>query len=149
MPDRQPIEWRDDLCTGITMIDRQHRVLISILRDATRLHADNPEPAALLQATRDLLAYAIFHFEVEERLMHQYGYDLAAPEAAADHLRQHRAFSQRAASLHDGLREGGATDAVAVLEFIEDWLIDHIQHVDQALGRFVIAYGGERDTGPA
>jgi hemerythrin len=77
MHSHDPIIWNNDLVTGVEEIDHQHRILVKTLNDAGVQLTGNRDAALLEQITRDLLAYAIYHFETEEELMAQHNYTTA------------------------------------------------------------------------
>jgi hemerythrin-like metal-binding protein len=132
-----PIEWTERLVTGIAEIDKQHRILVDAINDANvRLTADH-DIQLIAQITKDLLSYAIYHFETEEDLMRAYGYHEAACADAEAHLRQHREFSAKVIDVRAGLRDGRRISREGLLAFLNGWLVDHIMHTDQRLGAFI------------
>lgn len=137
----QPIEWSDELLTGIPEVDRQHRILVDTLIAASAASGDVDAGAQFDRLTRDLLAYAIYHFDTEEQLMRQYHYAAADPETAERHLFQHRHFPEQVLAIRSA--PGGATSASgsrdALLEFMRGWLSDHILTLDRRLGEFLRA----------
>ena len=136
------IEWTDALQTGVAEIDSQHRVLVATLNEAGAKLAADHSGELFDQITKDLLGYAIYHFETEEGLMKQFGY---AGPAAEHHLQEHRAFSARVASVRRNLQHGHALSREALLKFLNDWLVDHILGTDRHLTEFIL---GARRTDP-
>lgn len=132
-----PIEWNDAMLTGVAEIDAQHRILVDTLVEAQAKLTGNPNDPLFEQITRDLLAYAIYHFDAEERLMRQHGYATSDPDEAAAHLAQHRRFSEQVVALRAEAREGKPGSREALLAFLQNWLINHILSSDQRLGRFI------------
>jgi hemerythrin-like metal-binding protein len=128
--------WNDAMLTGVAEIDAQHRILVDTLVEASTKLTDKASDPLFEQITRDLLAYAIYHFDTEEQLMRQHGYE---PEEAALHVGEHRGFSEQVVALRDRAHTGepGARDAL--LAFLRNWLINHIMTSDQQLGRFIRA----------
>lgn len=139
MANSVPPVWTDSLLTGVAEIDLQHQVLVDILSEARGLLSGDSGAAQFERMTRDLLAYAIYHFAAEERLMQQSGYFSAAPGDYENHLARHRYFSERVVALRDEVRLGKKNVESELLSFLEAWLIHHIQSVDKALGQFVAA----------
>jgi hemerythrin-like metal-binding protein len=131
------IEYNESLMTGIEEIDEQHRFLIDTLHEANHMFSNNYDRELLNQVTKDLLSYAITHFETEEALMQQHGYLDAHPNAAKDHISQHRDFTNRIVSINDRLREGLSIHYVELFEFLEAWLQNHVLGFDQDLGRYL------------
>lgn len=131
------IEWTDEMATGIPAIDKQHRFLVETLQDANIKLLDDRDGYMLDKIAKDLLGYAITHFETEEKLMQQYGYDKSFPEDAKKHIHEHREFSRKVVDVCDQLREGNRVSRVDVLIFLNDWLYNHILDVDQQYGEFL------------
>ena len=130
-------EWNDAMVTGVVEIDQQHRILVdTLIRARINLTGDLNDPL-FEPITRDLLAYAIYHFDTEERLMRQHNYAASAPDDSAAHLAQHRRFSEQVVALRSEAREGGPGARDALLGFLENWLINHILTSDQRLGKFI------------
>src|SRR5512143_441681 len=126
MPDGETIQWSDAMRTGVAEMDAQHRILVDTLAEASEKLVGDADARLFDRITRDLLAYAIYHFSTEERLMQEYGYADAAPDAAAAHLAQHRQFSQRVVALRAEADHGGRESRDALLTFLRDWLVNHI-----------------------
>lgn len=139
MPNSEVFEWTDALLTGVVEVDQQHRILVDTLIEArTLLNRETPGPQ-FERVSRDLLAYAIYHFAAEEKLMIRHGYAAAEPEAAAHHLAQHRYFSERVVALRTDEHRGEPGAGPALLAFLESWLANHILTTDKALGQFINA----------
>jgi hemerythrin-like metal-binding protein len=133
-----PIPESDAMLTGVPEIDRQHRILVDALIEArASLSGDAADPL-FERITRDLLAYAIYHFDAEEQAMRRHRYDADAPDAAAMHLTEHRRFSERVVALRQAARMGEPGSRAALLSFLEDWLANHIKTVDKRLGQFIL-----------
>ena len=135
----KPIEWTDAMSTGIAAVDAQHRFLVDTLRGASEALLPNPETSRLAEVARDLLGYALVHFETEEKLMAKYGYTEARRWRAAAHIAQHRHFSRQVVEVLDALREGRSVTSLDVLRFLNDWLRDHVLGIDQELAAFIAA----------
>lgn len=132
-----PIEWNEKLLTGITEIDNQHKILVDAINEANIRLMEDHDIKLVEQITKDLLSYAIFHFETEEDLMQQYAYDGESAEDAQLHQKQHREFSSQVLAVRDGLRDGKEISREDLLAFLNGWLISHIMNTDQRLGVFI------------
>jgi hemerythrin len=133
----QPIEWVDEMATGIVTIDRQHQFLIDTLQQANERLLQDENYVLLGVIVKDLLSYALTHFESEEELMQRYGYEAACSEDAQAHVAQHRDFSRRMVALRDQLREGREVLRIEVLQFLNRWLREHVLGIDRRLGEFL------------
>ena len=133
----QPVKWDESMATGIAAIDKQHRYLVDTLHEANTKLLDENNSVLLKQIAKDLLGYAIMHFETEEALMQQYGYAAADPQQARDHITQHRDFSNRVVAVRDQLREGQQASRIEVLRFLNHWLRNHVLGTDQKLTKYL------------
>lgn len=131
------LEWTEKLATGIEEIDSQHRYLISAIKAASEELIEKHDLSRIGQITKDLLAYAIFHFETEEDLMQEYGYSLGAAADAERHHQEHRDFSAKVIAVRDALNAGQPVAPEDLIAFLENWLVGHIMATDQLLGAFI------------
>lgn len=132
-----PIEWTEQLMTGVTEIDKQHHYLVNAINEANRRLSEEHDIKLVEQITKDLLAYAIYHFETEEDLMQAYGYREESAADAERHLQQHRDFSSRVVAVRNDLHDGKAISREDLLGFLNGWLVNHIMNTDQRLGAFI------------
>lgn len=140
------IVWNDNLVTGIAEIDEQHRILVNSINDANTRLTINSNAEMLEQISRDLLSYALYHFETEEELMHKYNYAEANSEDADAHLRQHREFSSKVVEVREGIKAGNLISREELLTFLNGWLINHILKTDKRLAAFIIANSSSSKT---
>lgn len=127
------LEWTDGLSVGIDTIDEHHKTLLkhlNILSDAVRTHRGSTEIVGTLDF---LVDYTHFHFSTEEQHMtaHAYpGYDA--------HRAKHEEFKTTLKNLGEDFQEEGATASLAdaINTLLINWLIKHIEDVDQQMGAF-------------
>lgn len=131
--------WNDSYATDVAEIDEQHMILVHTLNEASVKLAGDVSTEQLEQITQDLLAYALYHFETEEALMQQYGYDEESAADAAMHLEQHRSFSSKVVAVRDGLKSATPIAPADLLAFLNGWLVNHILNTDKRLGSFIVA----------
>jgi hemerythrin len=139
-PARAPRQgfWRPDLFTGIPEVDDQHRELlaqIAALEGAARSGDVSLAEGMLAYLER----YAADHFATEERVMSEYGY----PDRDA-HWSLHLAFAMELARRKAEHRATGqdATLLVALGQWMDRWLNDHVLQADTDLARFVKGHAG-------
>lgn len=131
--------WDESYATGVAEIDEQHMILVHTLNEASVKLANDAGIEQLEQITQDLLAYALYHFETEETLMQEYGYEEGSPADAAMHLEQHRSFSAKVVAVRDGIKTGNPIAPADLLAFLNQWLINHILNTDKRLGGYILA----------
>jgi len=127
-------EWNDDLNTGVSQIDSQHKELLS--RFNTLIQASNTiqEAEAVGNYLNFLLEYTIFHFEAEERAMTDRKY----PRFAA-HKVEHEIFKRQINQLYEGYTKHGVNMQVFVMTIRSsgEWLVNHIRKTDKAMAEYL------------
>jgi len=136
-----PLVWNDEFLTGIARIDEQHRVLIDTLNEAHNRLGEAPNSELLDEITRNLLSYALYHFETEEALMQAHDYALGSPEAHEKHHTEHRVFSQTVVQMRSGIKNGQLFGREELISFLSHWLVNHILNTDKKLGAYLAARG--------
>lgn len=130
-------QWSDDLATGVSEIDMQHRELL-----AKVAALDDAAASGDLTRAVDVLAYleryALYHFAAEERHMVSSGYP-----GFREHRDAHEAF---VAELLERKEKYEATrSAVSLLLDLSDWLAgwlqDHVRGADAEMARHLRAAG--------
>jgi hemerythrin-like metal-binding protein len=139
MADYDLIAWNDELVTGIGKIDEQHQILVNIFNEANIKLNTNNNAEFLDEITRDMLSYALYHFETEEELMQKYGYTKDKSEDADTHIRQHRSFSAKVVALRRDIKAGILISPEDLLSFLNSWLTNHIISIDKELVTFLLA----------
>lgn len=119
------IQWSDDLSTGISVIDSQHKRIIHYinqLQDARALD----EKELIKEVMINLTDYTLSHFAFEESLMEDAGY-----EAAAIHAKTHDAFREKIKSYSERCSAGeDVCDELSQL--LKVWLLEHIASDDSS-----------------
>jgi hemerythrin-like metal-binding protein len=135
----EPIIWEESFATGVAEIDEQHQILVHTLNEANARLTDASSFELLESITRDLLSYALYHFETEEHLMEEYAYPRERGEDAEQHLQQHRAFSAKVVAVREEIKAGRRIPRDELLAFLNNWLINHILNTDKRLGAYIVS----------
>lgn len=120
-------QWDDSLSVDVAVLDEQHRFLIALINKLGLALKLGRKLDVLEELTGQLANYAIVHFEAEEQLMRDCkfaGYE--------DHYAKHAEFKRKLVTFHQKTTAG---DVLAITEFaiyLNNWVVDHIQTVDQA-----------------
>ena len=139
MVDYDLIVWNDTLVTGIDKIDEQHQILVDLFNEANTKLTTNNSGEFLEQITRDMLSYALYHFETEEVLMQKCGYVEDKTEDSEIHILQHRSFSAKVVAVRNDIKAGVLISREDLLSFLNSWLINHILNTDKRLAAFLLA----------
>jgi hemerythrin-like metal-binding protein len=132
-----PLVWNDTFVAGVQEIDEQHMILVDLLNRVKLKLLPEPENKEMEQIILDLLSYALYHFETEERLMDEFGYGKGRPQDANAHLEQHRFFSEKVVSARKAHISGETLSAEELLTFLSEWLVNHILKTDFKLANFI------------
>ena len=120
------VQWTDKLCTGIPLIDQQHKMLVAYINDLHRAMRQGRADQALLEILDVLYDYTVSHFSTEEQFFTHSSY-----ADIQKHIGIHRNFTAKIAEFRAALAGGTAKVSMELLEFLKDWLIHHIQGTDQ------------------
>lgn len=126
-----PILWDSSIETGHLIVDTQHQAIFKafnrLLTAMNRGKGVNEIHMTLLF----LKDYTQRHFTMEEGLMEQNQYP-----GTDTHRLLHREFIEKLEVLMDR-SERGASVTVAVMQFVKDWLLNHIQIEDKRLAQYL------------
>lgn len=122
----EKIEWSDDLALGIAVIDEQHHHFVDLINEFYDALAAQKEHAVLGYYLATLSQYAEEHFATEEKYFQEFQY----PQAA-EHIEAHRDLSNRLNKLIADFDKGGQKVAAALLDFLTDWLENHLAKEDK------------------
>ena len=121
-----PIAWSDDLSVNVKEIDDQHQVFLGILNNLYDVAHRIEERDELANILRQLVAYAAFHFATEEKYFDKFDY-----EWADEHKEGHRELLARALKFKERYAAEGEEVLVELVEFLEDWLREHLTKEDK------------------
>lgn len=123
------IAFTESHLIGVTEIDEQHRQLVRMVNEINSEISVSAEDAPINTRFDALIAFTLQHFQTEHGLMVQYQYpDLRAHDAE---------HGQLTSELRQIVQKRGREGDLLVLQKIKDWLMQHIQVADKALGRFL------------
>lgn len=128
------MKWIDDYATGIERIDEDHKMIFKMAEDF-RAALDECKGAAVYCVLLDSLnLYCRGHFGFEERCMEEYHCPVAQrnKDAHVNFLETLSEFRQRYA-----VNGYDPKDARQLVDTIDQWLADHICHIDIHLKRCV------------
>ncbi len=127
------LKWNNNYSVGVEEIDKQHKNLFTIINNTVEIisnlskNSDKGEGERQLnEIITSLLEYKKIHFETEEKYFKEFNF-----EGAQDHIAKHQEFSNKLTKL----KEEAGGDIIAfsfiIVDFLEDWLVDHLMTLDQ------------------
>ncbi len=120
-------KWETKYETGIASVDQQHKYLFEITKNLSNAYLMRSDKKVISKFLFELEDYTKYHFKEEEDL-----FLTRQKPINNEHLDQHRQFEQ---TLHD-LKFDYVSDNKIITEellnYLIDWLIDHILKIDKA-----------------
>lgn len=135
-------EWKDAYSVGVDEIDDQHRNLVEMVNQLyDHLNEDSSMRLYIEVFLERLVSYVDYHFACEERAMqesHFPDYD--------GHLKIHNALRAQVMEFKQKFVNNEADVSESLMEFLKDWLLNHIGGMDQKLGAHLKDNGLTRNT---
>ncbi len=129
-------EWSKEFSVGVEEIDGDHRRLLELLNQLHDAASSGDGSEVLGRVLDGLMLYVGYHFAHEEALFLRTNYP-----GYERHRRQHQALTITVKEIRDDFQLGGS-DALPrqVLEFLKNWLYEHIMGSDRAFGVYFNAH---------
>ena len=130
------LAWKEDYSVRVRQFDDQHRRLIEMVNKLHDAVALRKGPKIQSDVLSSFAAYTQTHFSDEERVMMQNRY----PGFHA-HKKAHDQLVARVRAVQRQIEAGDGAVSPGVMNFLKDWLLDHIQGVDMQYGPYLNAKG--------
>lgn len=119
--------WTDKLSVGVGVLDEDHKRLVGLLNELYDAMQSGRGRDALGRILNELIKYTQMHFAREERFFTQTGY-----AESRVHKQEHDSLTGQVLEVQRKYAaEPSAALSVDVLQFLKNWLINHIQGSDQ------------------
>jgi len=125
------VEWSDSLSVGVDEIDDQHKSLVSMLNELHDAVTSGNASVDLPAVIEKMKGYAMEHFATEERHMKRKNY----PDLL-DHMSEHAFFVSKVKDF-TAVDPEQADMLPEVMDFLKEWLVDHILNIDAKMGRYL------------
>lgn len=129
-------EMKEEYLIGVKEIDEEHERLFQIAQEAYEVLKDEfvadkfDHIAAILQRLKE---YTVQHFADEEAYMMRIGY-----KKLLSHKVEHMEFIEKLEGYDlENIDENQEAALVSILEFLGDWLVNHILERDKLIGKDV------------
>ena len=130
------ITWSDDLSVKVSQIDEQHRKLVDLINELHGAMKERKANEVLGGVIEDLVNYALEHFRTEEKYFDEFGY-----LKATQHKKEHKDFAAKVAAFKSDFDNGKMMLSMEIMEFLKDWLLNHIKKTDMEYSGFFIEKG--------
>lgn len=125
------VRWCDTYSIGLAEIDAQHMMLIELMNELWQAIASNAPNEVSEKLLERLEHYTVAHFGAEETLMRTLDY----PDFPG-HKLAHAKFVLRLKTERQHLLRG-KKPGLEMLNFLRDWLIQHILVSDRAYADYI------------
>lgn len=119
-------KWEDCLNLGNVLIDSQHRNLFRLTNKLLDYSKDDFNSEVVGETLSKLLLYARDHFMEEEKLLEKNNYP-----KLEEHKQEHTNFIYKVTMLATDVMEGNTDITYEILDFLQEWLVNHICKTDQ------------------
>ena len=132
------INWHPSFSVNVEEIDRQHQLLVNMINDLYDAMKAGKEKDVLLKLINRLSIYAAMHFAREEHYFDIFGY----PEGEL-HKKQHSDFELEVSKFESDFNKGNQSLSMEIMNFLSNWLVEHIKGSDKKYGPFLNERGLE------
>ena len=128
------MKWSDRYATGVEQIDDQHKMIFKMAEDFRAALDEGGGERVYSWMLESLDLYVRTHFGFEERCMDKY----SCPVAEGN-KRAHARFVEVLSGFQQRYTAGGfnPVDARALVDSVDQWLVDHICRIDVRLKEVV------------
>ena len=125
------IEWEDRFSVAVRDFDDQHKRLFEIINELHAAMKAGHSVDGLAPILNNLVEYTKTHFAAEEALMSSRGYP-----AYVAHKGEHEKLIADASKFIAKFKEGHISVGVELMNFLVDWLQNHIMQTDMKYSTF-------------
>jgi len=124
------LEWKEEYSLGIQTIDNQHKKLLDMINALSELHATDDLREMSIKVISDMKIYTVYHFKTEEDYFEKFNYI-----NKDKHKNIHNVFVAKITEFTEELGRTPDNDILQftykLLDYLQDWLIDHIMGTDR------------------
>ncbi len=130
------ISWNEKFSIKNVEIDLQHKKLIAMINDVNNALVSGSSRKDISRIFNSMVSYTKEHFSYEENLFSQYSYI-----HGITHKLDHSNFLIKTLELYSDFLNNRGVDLKSLLDFLVNWLQNHILIDDMRFGKFLL----ERD----
>lgn len=120
------LKWIDEFSVKVREIDEQHKNLVGMINTLHEAMTTNRGREVQRKIITDMVSYAVVHFGTEEQYMVRYRFP-----GYAGHKAEHDRFAVKATDLKARVDGHGFVLTLELLNFLRDWLQNHILITDR------------------
>lgn len=136
---RTLMPWTPALSVEIQEIDEQHKILVDLINELYDSMIEGRSTKANGEILDRLIEYTKTHFVVEESVMRILGY-----VDYDEHKKKHDVFVAKLMEFKWTYDKGDHHIALALLDFMKEWLAEHILKTDKQYVPHFVSSGAKR-----
>jgi hemerythrin-like metal-binding protein len=125
------VQWSPAIAVNVSAFDGHHQKLLQIIDRLYKAMQAGAAKAELSKIFDELLNYTGYHFGAENAAFEHFQY----PECE-HHQREHKELVAKAVALRKDFEQDKPMAAVEVMEFLRDWVTNHIRNCDKRYSGF-------------
>lgn len=119
-------KWTEQMSVNSSEIDDQHKRLVGLLNDMYQAFLDKQHLERLGPVIAELVAYAKYHFDTEEKYFTAFRFD-----GSAEHILEHMDFRHKVDEFVSKFEINKGALTYEVMNFLRNWLNNHIMVTDR------------------
>lgn len=132
--EEQIMTFNPSLSVEYEAMDIQHKKFIDLLNKLYATFLRNTPAEEMKAVLKELIDYTIWHFNFENKMMMKYDY----PDKES-HMKQHSDIVATIEEIFKKIEQGEEVVIINVIEFVKNWLADHILKTDTLLGKYLVS----------
>jgi hemerythrin-like metal-binding protein len=128
--------WKDSYSVGIAEFDTQHKVIVDIINEIYAAMSSGTNRFLVIEEMDKLFEYADTHFAKEEKVLTAAGYPKLNLQKEA-----HQFYIDKIVKLKENISKGDLLTLLKLVDFLKDWLIDHILGMDKEYTEYLNSKG--------
>jgi hemerythrin len=129
-------DWKDSYSVAVPKYDAQHKKLIELVNKLHQSMSEGKGREVLEGILTELIKYTKTHFADEENELKRLSY----PDFV-NHKREHDKLTADVMKFYDDFKAGKGSVTVEILNFLKNWLMNHIMGTDKKYGQFLTSKG--------
>lgn len=121
------LEWEEKYSVEVAEIDNQHKLMFGIINELIdTIGTAGVDESRIGKIIASILEYKSIHFQTEENYFKKFAYS-----GAEEHIAQHEEFKKKLGVIQEQNAHNKTRFVFELVDFLEDWMIDHLMNVDQ------------------